>query len=199
MRNEFLPGEQVIVATRPQPRTLIFPALVFVAVPALAAYASAWIIKGGPGTLVPLVTREWTVWLVGACVVLAAWALVGCCLPRVVTWQATRYILTNQRLIARYGVWRRREEPVPLAAVRQVVLEQSWLQRLLRSGNIFLETGHPGGISVPDVPEAATFRTFLLDAMTDLPDPTISGVESTMSHAAEVWPWEAREGGRDER
>ena len=56
MRKELLPGEQVIVVTRPQPRTLIVPALFFVVVPALAAYASAWIVKGGPGTLVPLVT-----------------------------------------------------------------------------------------------------------------------------------------------
>ena len=55
MRKELLPGEQVIVVTRPQPRTLIVPALLFILVPALAAYASAWIVKGGPGQLVPAI------------------------------------------------------------------------------------------------------------------------------------------------
>ena len=68
MRKELLPGEQVIVVTRPQPRTLTGPALMFILAPALAAYASAWIVKGGPARLVPLITtewtKEWTPWLV---------------------------------------------------------------------------------------------------------------------------------------
>ena len=55
MRKELFPGEQVIVVTRPQPRTLIVPALLFILVPALAAYASAWIVKGGPARLAPLI------------------------------------------------------------------------------------------------------------------------------------------------
>ena len=58
MRKELLPGEQVIVVTRPQPRTLIVPALLFILVPALAAYASAWIVKGGPARLVPLIKES---------------------------------------------------------------------------------------------------------------------------------------------
>ncbi len=47
MRKDLLPGEQVIVMTRPQPRMLFIPAVVFVVAPALAAFASAWIIRGG--------------------------------------------------------------------------------------------------------------------------------------------------------
>ncbi|WP_211882187.1 PH domain-containing protein [Pseudarthrobacter albicanus] len=199
MRKELLPGEQVIVVTRPQPRTLIVPALVFVVVPALAAYASAWIVKGGPGKLVPLVTRDWTAWLIGVCVALAAWVLLGYCLPRAMTWQATRYTLTSQRLVARYGMLRRRDQQVSLAAVRNVVIEQSLLQRLLRSGNISLDTGYPSGTVVPDVPEVATFRTFILDAIEELPPAAVSGVEGMPHNPDEAWPWETREGGRDER
>ena len=162
MRKELLPGEQVIVVTRPQPRTLIVPALLFVVVPALAAYASAWIVKGGPGKLVPLVTKDWTAWLVAVCVALAAWVLLGYCLPRVLRWHATRYTLTSQRLVARYGMLRRRDQQVSLAAVRNVLIEQSLLQRVLRSGNISLDTGHPsryGGPRRPggrDVPKLRT-------------------------------------------
>lgn len=188
----------MIVTTRPQPRTLIVPALVFIVVPALASYASAWIVKGGPKRLLPLLTEEWTGWLVAVCVALAAWVLLGYCLPRVMAWQATRYILTNQRLMARYGMLRRRDEHVPLAAVRNVVVEQSWLQRLLRSGNISLDTGYPGGTVLPDVPEVAVFRTFIHDAMDNLPRHGVAGAGG-MNHTDEAWPWEAREGGRDDR
>ncbi len=60
MRKDLLPGEQVITVTRPQPRKLAFPGLLFIVAPALGAFASAWIVKGEPARLVPLITREWT-------------------------------------------------------------------------------------------------------------------------------------------
>ena len=206
MRRVLLPGEQVIVVTRPQPRMLIVPALMFIVVPALAAYACAWVVKGGPARLVPLVPKEWTPWLLAVCLALAAWVLLGYCLPRVIAWHATRYILTSQRIVARYGMLRRRDEQVSLAAVRHVAIEQSLLQRLLHSGNISLETGYPLGTVVPDVPEVATFRNFLLDAIDDLPQGEASGADGMTDNAdgmtynpGEAWPWETREGGRDER
>ncbi|HEX9089706.1 MAG TPA: PH domain-containing protein [Arthrobacter sp.] len=202
MRKELLPGEQVIVVTRPQPRTLIVPALMFILVPALAAYASAWIVKGGPARLAPLFkesAREWTPWLIGACVGLAAWVLLGYCLPRAMTWHATKYTLTSHRLVARYGMLRRRDQQVSLATIRNVVIHQSLLQRVLRSGNISLETGHPTSTVVPDVPEVATFRNFILDAINDLPRDEIWGSEDMMHNPDAAWPPETREGGRDER
>ena len=189
----------MIVLTRPQPRMLIFPALLFVVVPAMAAYACAWVVKGGPARLVPLIPSAWTPWLVGVCVALAAWVLLGYCLPRVMRWHATRYILTSQRLVARYGMLRRRDEQIPLAAVRNVAIEQSLLQRLLRSGNISLETGYPPGTVVPDVPEVSTFRNFMLDAIGDLPKGGVFGADGMTYNQGEALPWETREGGRDER
>jgi membrane protein YdbS with pleckstrin-like domain len=199
MRKGLLPGEQVIVVTRPQPRTLIVPALLFILVPALAAYASAWIVKGGPGKLVPALTEEWNFWLIGLSVVLALWVLLGYCLARVLTWHATRYTLTSQRIVARYGMLRRRDQQVSLAAVRNVVIEQSLLQRVLHSGNISLDTGHPASTVVPDVPEVGTFRNFILDAIDDLPPGQVFGADGRMHNPGEPWPWETREGGRDER
>jgi membrane protein YdbS with pleckstrin-like domain len=198
MRKELLPGEQVIAVTRPQPRMLIVPALFFIAVPALAAYACAWIVKGGPAKLVPLVRPEWTVWLLGTCVLLALWVLLGYCLPRALTWQATRYTLTSQRLVARYGMLRRRDQQVYLAAVRNVEIRQSLLQRVLRSGNISLDTGYPSSTVIPDVPEVMTFRNFILDAIDELPEGELVEADDTMQNSDE-WPWELREGGRDER
>jgi membrane protein YdbS with pleckstrin-like domain len=199
MRRVLLPGEQVIVVTRPQPRMLIVPALTFIVVPALAAYACAWVLKGGPARLMPLIPKEWTPWLVAVALGLAAWVLLGYCLPRVIAWHATRYILTSQRLVTRYGMLRRRDEQVALAAVRHVAIEQSLLQRLLRSGNISLETGYPVGMVVPDVPEVATFRNFVLDAIGDLPQGGVFGADDMSYNTGEAGPWETREGGRDER
>ena len=202
MRKELLPGEQVIVVTRPQPRVLIVPALLFILVPALAAYASAWLVKGGAARLLPAASGSgapWTPWLVGGCIALGAWVLLGYCLPRVMTWHATKYTLTNRRLVARYGMLRRRDQQVPLADVRNVVIHQSLLQRVLRSGNISLETGHPSGTVVPDVPEVATLRNFILDAIHDLPQAGFPGAGDGPYDADAAWTYDLREGGRDER
>ena len=129
--------------------------------------------------------------------------LLGYCLPRVMTWHATKYTLTSQRLVARYGMLRRRDQQVSLATVRNVVIHQSLLQRVLRSGNISLDTGYPNSTVVPDVPEVATFRNFILDAINDLPQGGVLGVEGVPYNRqpwqTEPWPLETREGGRDER
>lgn len=198
MRKELLPGEQVIVITRPQPRTLIAPALLFILVSALTAFACAWIVKGGPAKLVPLVTPDWTPWLIGTCLALAAWLLLAYCLPKVVTWHASRYTLTSRRFVARYGMLRRRDQQVPLAAVRNVFIEQTLIQRALRSGNISLDTGYPSSTVIPDVPEVMTFRNFILDAIDELPEGELLEADDTM-HGSGEWPLDMREGGRDER
>jgi membrane protein YdbS with pleckstrin-like domain len=198
MRKELFPGEQVIVTTRPQPRTLIAPALLLILLAALTAYACAWILKGGPAKVIPLVTPQWTPWLVGASLALASWILLAYCLPRLVAWHASRYTLTSRRLVARYGMMRRRDQQVPLAAVRNVFIEQTVLQRSLRSGNISLDTGYPSSTVIPDVPEVMTFRSFILDAIDELPEGELIEADDTMQNSDE-WPWEMREGGRDER
>ncbi|WP_426998695.1 PH domain-containing protein [Pseudarthrobacter sp. N5] len=199
MRKGLQSGEQVIVMTRPQPRRLILPAVVFVLAPAAAAFAAAWIIRGEPTRLLPLVSREWTLWLVTACVLAAAWVLCGYCLPRLLSWQGTRYTLTSRRIVARYGMLRRTDRQVSLAAVRHVTVSQSVLQRILRSGNISLETRHEGNTVIADVPEIARFRDFVLDALDDLPDGEIFETDDLSGYTDEVLPGELREGGSDER
>jgi membrane protein YdbS with pleckstrin-like domain len=199
MRKELLPGEQVIIVTRPQPRRLVFPAVVFIVVPALAAYAIAWIIRGGPRRLAPAVTSAWTPGLLGVCVAVAAFILLGYCLPRVLRWHGTQYILTSRRMVHRHGLLRRRDRQVPLAAVRNIGISQSLFQRMMRSGNISLDTGHPYSTTFSDVPEVVTFRNYILDAMDDLPEGDIFEAEHMTDYRGGRLPREVEEGGRDGR
>ncbi|MHC6220114.1 PH domain-containing protein [Arthrobacter sp. MMS24-S77] len=211
MRRELLRGEQVIVITRQQPRMLFGPILAFILVPAVTAFACAWIVKGGPGKLLPVITIEWTQWLVGACLAIGAIVLLGYSLPAFIRWRGIRYILTSGRIAARSGMLRRGDWQVPLAAVRSVGIKQSLLQRILRSGNISLDTGHPGDAVLADVPEVGKFRSFILEAMAELPasirfgDGAVTGAgeyddfDGPGGYPHEALPWDVREGGRDER
>jgi len=196
MRKDLVPGEQVIVTTRPQPRRLAGPAAAFITAPAGAAFASAWITRGEAGRLVPELTQEWSPWLVTGCVLAAAWIWLGYCLPRLLKWQGIRYTLTSRRIVARYGMLTRRDQQVLLAAVRNLALSQSVVQRVLRSGNISLETGYQGAVTLMDVPEAARFRDFILEAIDELPQD--EDFESDGPLDGPSGPWTLREGGRDE-
>ncbi|MEZ2391294.1 PH domain-containing protein [bacterium RCC_150] len=170
MRKELLPGEQVIVITRQQPRMLVGPVLAFILLPAGAAFACAWIVKGGPAKLLPVITGEWNQWLVGLCIAIVLTVLLGYSLRGFLKWRGIRYILTSRRIVARFGMLRRGDWQVPLAAVRGVGIKQTLLQRMLRSGNISLDTGHPGDAVLVNVPEVGRFRSFILEAMAELPE-----------------------------
>ncbi|MEV7606367.1 PH domain-containing protein [Paenarthrobacter sp. NPDC089322] len=197
MRKELLPGEQVITITRQQARSLFFPVLAFIVIPALAAYACAWIVKGNPQRLAGFITVEWTPWLMGACIGLAGLVLLAYSLKRFLRWRAHRYILTSRRIIARFGVFSRGDWQVSLMSVRSVGIQQTLLQRSLHSGNISLDTGPSGTAVLADVPEVGKFRGFILDAMDDLPKGEVFEGEVLTDY--DELPWELREGGRDER
>jgi membrane protein YdbS with pleckstrin-like domain len=199
MRKDLVPGEQVIVTTRPQPRTLIAPAAAFIAAPAAAAFASAWISRGEAERLVPILSADWSPWLVAGCILGVAWIWLAYCLPRLLKWQGTRYTLTSRRIVARYGMLKRRDQQVNLAAVRNLVLTQSMVQRILRSGNISLDTGYQGTVTFADVPEAVRFRDFILDAIDEMPGDMESGAGYSADDSGGTMPWELREGGTDER
>jgi membrane protein YdbS with pleckstrin-like domain len=199
MRKDLQPGEQVIVTTRPQPRQLAGAAAAFILAPAVAGYCSAWLIRGGAARAVPALSGRWTPWLVGGCILAAAAVWLGFCLPRLLRWHSTRYTLTSSRLVARSGIWKRRDQQVNLASVRNLTVHESVLQRLFRSGNISLETGYQSAVTFPDVPEVARFRDFILDAIEDLPDGQDVQPGGSTDDPAEALPWEMREGGRDDR
>ena len=199
MRRDLVPGEQVIVTTRPQPRKLIAPAAAFIAAPAAAAFGSAWIIRGEAERLVPALSSQWSPWLVTGCILGVAWIWLAYCLPRLMKWQGTRYTLTSRRIVARYGMLKRRDQQVNLAAVRNLMLSQSMVQRILRSGNISLETGYQGTVTFADVPEAVRFRDFILDAIDELPADVDFGAADPAGPSDGTVPWELREGGTDER
>ena len=123
----------------------------------------------------------------------------GFCLHRLLRWHGTRYTLTSRRLVARSGLWKRQDQQVVLASIRNLTVQESVLQRLFRSGNISLETGSQGVVTFPDVPEVARFRDFILDAIGELPDEHDAQPGGTTNYPAGALPWDMREGGPDER
>jgi uncharacterized membrane protein YdbT with pleckstrin-like domain len=131
-------GERVVKAFRPHWKQLVWP--VFVSVVAIA------------GIVVLIVMAEGT-WLwvgLGATVVL--WAVLFA--PAFTRWYFTHYIITNERLIVRRGMLARHGKEIPLEVINDATFAQTVIERLLRSGDLIIESaGEQGQSSFSDIPD----------------------------------------------
>ncbi|MER1995509.1 MAG: PH domain-containing protein [Arthrobacter sp.] len=159
------PGEQVVVAARPHAGPLAGPVLLAAVSCALGGFALGYL---GRDT-VPAALADWAPVLAPAVVVLVLLVLFRFCLPAVLRWNATRYVLTNRRMIRRSGVLRRREHDLPLASIYQLEARQGIAQRMQRAGTLRIDLGRGRVIDYPSVPEVHRFKSIVLATIEDLP------------------------------
>ena len=159
------PGEQVIVAARPHAGPLLGPIMLAAAVGAAGGFVLGYL---GRDTL-PAALADWTFVLGPAVVLLTLLLLTRFCVPPVLRWNATRYVLTTRRLIQRRGVLRRREHDLPLASIYQLEARQGILQRMQRAGTLRIDLGRGRVIDYASVPEVHKFKSIVLATIEQLP------------------------------
>lgn len=121
--------EEVVLDLRPHWRFFFGPALLLLLI-VVALVASAV-------TDLP----EWVQ------LALAALTLVtlGWFAGRYARWASTSFVVTSDRLISRSGVFAKRGIEIPLENVQTVFFSQSIVERLLRSGDLVIESGGERG------------------------------------------------------
>jgi uncharacterized membrane protein YdbT with pleckstrin-like domain len=92
------------------------------------------------------------VWLVGAALVVLALLWFG---VRYLKWVTTNFCLTTDRLIQRSGVLGKHGREIPLERINDITVNQSLFERIIRAGDIMIESGGERGQQV----------------LSDLPDP----------------------------
>lgn len=170
-RPSFVPeeDEQVLLETGPHwirlaPR--LVPPLVLLAV-CIVGFV-AW-------TSAPI----WFAWVLLAGVALAL-AYAG---GRVASWRATCLVVTNERVVHRYGVLRRTGREIPVVRVQDVTYHQRLAERLLGIGEIRVASAGSGSTEVvtglPDPAEVQRIVNRAVEAATRAPrarpDPDIAG------------------------
>ncbi|MDH3470552.1 MAG: PH domain-containing protein [Acidimicrobiia bacterium] len=139
-------GEDVIKEFRPHWRMLAIP--LGWTILAIAVVAAIWMFTDG------LVG-----WILTA-IVTALWLKVG--LWSVVNWFFTLYIITNERLITRRGVISRSGLEIPLENINDIKFSQNVLERVLRSGDLLIESaGEMGQSRFSDIPEPEDFQALI--------------------------------------
>lgn len=141
-------GESVVREFRPHWRLLVIP--VFWALVGIGVVLVSW-------TQAP--ENEVVDWAVTAMVVIAALRLV---FYPFVSWWFTSYVLTNERLIRRSGILSREGLEIPLENINDVRFTQNILERMLRSGDVLVESaGEQGQSRFRDIPQPEEFHSLI--------------------------------------
>ncbi|HEV2071621.1 MAG TPA: PH domain-containing protein [Acidimicrobiales bacterium] len=135
-------GEQVAVAVRPH---------WWCFAPAGAGLAGALILAVGSVTY----ALPEPVLLVVVVLTLAA---LGRFVARYAHWATTRVVVTSERVIHRRGVVARRATEIPLGQVRGVSCRRSLAGRVLRCGEVVIETAEGSEHRLERLPRPAVFR-----------------------------------------
>ncbi|WP_234661215.1 PH domain-containing protein [Agromyces marinus] len=145
-------GEVVLARVRRHGRALVLPALLLIVVAGLTVYALPWLDEGWP--------RLATVIGAGLVVVL------GCLLPYL-GWLSSRTTITTRRVIVRRGLFVRVRRELAHRSGYDVQVRRGWIQRLWRSGDVLLETGHEVPVVLRDVPGPTLVQAALHELMAD--------------------------------
>ncbi len=139
-------GEEIIREFRPHWRMLAVPFFWFLL--GIAAIVLAYQYADGN---VPLI--------ISLIVVVAFFPLV---VAPFIRWWFTTYVLTNERLITRAGVVARAGVEIPLENITNVVFNQSVIERILKSGDLLIESaGESGQSRFRDIPDPEEFQSLL--------------------------------------
>lgn len=142
-------GEKIVSQFRPHWRLLFIPVLwVVAAIAAIVLYIQFTDIDNDILNLVVVV-------------VIAA-SLIPLTVAPLVRWWFTHYVLTNERLITRRGVVARSGIEIPLENINDVQFTQNVIERLLRSGDVLIESaGEAGQSRFTDIPDPEGFQSLL--------------------------------------
>lgn len=98
-------------------------------------------------------------WIVTAIVVIAAQKL---SVYPLISWFFTGYVLTSERLVWRRGVLARKGIEIPLENINDVQFSQTILERILRSGDLLIESaGVQGQSRFGDIPNPESFQSLI--------------------------------------
>lgn len=141
-------GEEVVREFRPHWRLVVIP--VFWAIVGIVVVVVTW--SYAPDTAA-------FDWVVTGAVVIASLRFVAYPL---VAWWFTSYVLTNERLIHRSGILSRAGLEIPLENINDVRFTQSIFERVLRSGDVLVESAGEKGQSVlADIPQPEEFHSLV--------------------------------------
>lgn len=142
--------ETIITTFRPHWKLLFVPIGWFLLLSIGLALILRWFNLGSLGWLVLVVYIGLAIWLV---------------VQPVLTWWTSLYVLTTERLMTRTGLVSKSGIEIPLENITNVNFSQSMIERMIRAGDLLVESaGTSGQSKFKDIPRPDVFQTELYRA-----------------------------------
>jgi uncharacterized membrane protein YdbT with pleckstrin-like domain len=140
------PGEEVVREFRPHWQFVVLPIVFFLL--AVVAIVVAFVQLEG--------AARWVL-VLGA---LAVWIILS--VKRIADWLTTQYVITNERVVYRAGVFSRSGIEIPLESVTNVAFNQSLVERFIRAGDLVIESaGETGQSRYADIPDPEGLQSLI--------------------------------------
>ncbi|WP_247828543.1 PH domain-containing protein [Arthrobacter antioxidans] len=165
MRIRLLPGERVLVRTRPNPLPLVGPVIAGFLILALGGFGLGYLARPD----LPGVLAGWQPVLLPVVFGVVVLVLLRVVALPLVRWAGNRYVITSMRLIHRTGTARRAEHQINLSAISQLQTEQGLVERMAGSGTLIADLGFDRSHAYRHVPQIATFKEYVVQAIGELP------------------------------
>ena len=145
-------GEEILLDVNPHWIVLVVPVLLLLAGVAIAVVVQIFVSEpSGPVRIVSLVPL--------------ALALLFF-LVRFLVWRTDEFVITSERLVRRAGVIAKKGLEIPLERVNNIGFHQSIPERMLRSGDLTIESAGEGGQQlIPNVPKPADVQNNIYRAI----------------------------------
>jgi uncharacterized membrane protein YdbT with pleckstrin-like domain len=145
--------ERVVLHMHPHWKILIRPILVAVLAIVVVVLALIFLPDTGFGTVTRYVVG-------GLALLLVIWLSVKPFLVR----QTTHYVFTDQRVLLQYGIFNRDRRDIPLNRVNDHTMNQHFIERLLGTGTLTIESaGERGQSTLVDIPHVERVQTTLYE------------------------------------
>jgi uncharacterized membrane protein YdbT with pleckstrin-like domain len=122
------------------------------------------VVLGGEGAGFVLWTSApvWFGWILLAIALVALTRMV----TRVLAWRSTEFVVTSMRVIHREGVLHRRGIEIPISSVQSVGYSQNLLARILRKGDVEVESAGSNGAEIfADIPNPSGAQSLVNRAL----------------------------------
>ena len=140
--------EHIVSEFRPHWRLLVIPVSWLIL--GIVAIVLAYTVLPGEGVIDAVITIAVVI------------ALIPLVVRPFIDWWFTAYVLTNERLITRTGMISRSGIEIPLENMTNVLFSQTVLERILKSGDLLIESaGESGQSPFNDVPRPDEFQSLL--------------------------------------
>ncbi len=140
--------ETIVRQFRPHWRMLAIPVL--------------WLLGGVVAIVVVFGVIDAEGWIALALVAAVLLAMIPLVVSPLIKWWFTSYVLTSERLITRTGMIARSGIELPLQNINNVLFNQSVIERVLKSGDLLIESaGESGQSEFTNIPNPEEFQSLL--------------------------------------